>query len=195
MVGITTISTHSMACTIYRFKSHGTPLGTSQMTLEWICDTSKKYPRIVGARVFNVSQFQWTWLHGTLREHAMMNWHCAEKLGVIGPITKRFCRQLEQKWAFVYSLSFGFATYFLTINVIWKFSHMCTSLCSIISNFQILTKNLWIVCGCLLKTSLFKVYSVTFVTWCCVIFIELTQSLLAQKTYLQREVIASSNPK
>jgi hypothetical protein len=71
MVGITTISTPPVACSISGFESHWTFLGTSQTMLEWIYNTSKGYPRSVEACVFGVSQFQWTKLHGTLWEHAI----------------------------------------------------------------------------------------------------------------------------
>jgi hypothetical protein len=64
MVGITTTLTFSMAYTVSRFEPHRTLMGTSQMALEQMYDTSKRYPRIVGACVFSVSQVQGTQLHG-----------------------------------------------------------------------------------------------------------------------------------
>ena len=54
MVSITTISTPSMTCTISIFESHWTLMCTSQTTLERIYDTSRRYPRIVGACMFNI---------------------------------------------------------------------------------------------------------------------------------------------
>ena len=53
----------------------------------------------------------------------------------------------------------------------WNFAYMCASLCINISNFQIWKRACEFVRGCLLKMSLFKVYSLLFVNvYICFLF-------------------------
>ena len=54
----------------------------------------------------------------------------------IEPITKDFVSNLN-KTEYMYSFSLGFVVYFLDTNLKWHLAYMCTSLCSMISNFQI----------------------------------------------------------
>ena len=140
MGGITTISIPLMTCIISGFEFHWTIMGISQMALERIYDTFKRYPRIVGVYVFSVYQFQWTWLHGALWEHATKKLTLCWREGSTRPNIEDFFRRLEQNWVYVYSFSFGFATYFLIIIVMWKFTYICAIVCNIISNFQIWKK-------------------------------------------------------
>ena len=96
MVGITTISISSMACTISRFESHWTLLGTSQTTLEQIYDTSKNIQELwecvcVQCIPISMNKIAWPFMRAC-HEELTVCW----RVGITGPITKDFVRNLKK---------------------------------------------------------------------------------------------------
>ena len=79
-------------------------LGTSQTTLQRTYDTSKRHPIIVGACMFSVSQFQITYCM-TLYEIMPRRINIVLKSRSYWTNYWRFCRQLEQKWVYLYVIS------------------------------------------------------------------------------------------
>ena len=103
-------------------------------------NTSKEVSKNCGSmciRCISISMNKIAWrFMRACHEELTLCW----RVGVIGPITKDYAGNLNttEKLYILYSFSFGVATNFPTINVImWNFTYMCTSLCSIISNLQI----------------------------------------------------------
>ena len=81
--------------TISGFEFHWTLSGTSQTALEQIYDTSKRYPRIVGACVqlipISMNKFAWRFMRAC-HEELTLCW----RVGVIGLISKDFVGNLNK---------------------------------------------------------------------------------------------------
>ena len=157
MDGISTISTHSMACTIsiiwIAFNTYGHFSNITWTNLWHLQEVSKNLWERVCSVYPNFNE------HDCMTSYESMPQRIDVVLKSMGCRTNywRFCRQLKQKWVFVYSSSFGFVTYFLIINLMWNL-HTCAQICVVSEE-----KKKWIVCGCLLKVSMFKVCSILFV--------------------------------
>ena len=135
MIDIKTISTPSMACTISIFESHWTQRHFSNdawTNLQHLQEVFKNCGSVcVQCIPISVNMIAWHCMRAC-HEELTLCW----KVGVTWSITKEFVGNLNiiEYFYIVFHLALQH-TYLLSI--MWVFAYMCTSLCSIISNFQI----------------------------------------------------------